>query len=95
MTIHLEGKAEKLLEFVKGMQFPITSGFASTEGVEAEKEKRKEEYPWENELCDVGVVTYLQPSLHHALNKIANDENTTVSGLVAHFVRKYAEENLV
>lgn len=44
MIIHLDGTAQELLEFVKGMQFPITAGFCETaeETEEADEETRAE-----------------------------------------------------
>ena len=39
MIIHLDGTAEELLEFVKGMQFPIAAGFADLEDDRAETER--------------------------------------------------------
>lgn len=39
MIIHLDGTAEELLEFVKGMQFPIAAGFAELEDDRAETER--------------------------------------------------------
>ncbi len=43
MIIHLDGKAQELLEFVKGMQFPITAGFCGAEETEeAAKETQAE-----------------------------------------------------
>lgn len=44
MIIHLDGTAQELLEFVKGMQFPTTEGFceAAEEMEEAAKETQAE-----------------------------------------------------
>lgn len=39
MIIHLDGTAEELLEFVKGMQFPIAAGFAELEDDRAKTER--------------------------------------------------------
>lgn len=39
MIIHLDGTAAELLEFVKGMQFPIAAGFAELEDDRAETER--------------------------------------------------------
>ena len=66
MIIHLDGKAEELLEFVKGMQFLVAIGFCEApkevdDRVETEKEvehfftemkKRKEEpaKPWSERI---------------------------------------------
>lgn len=44
MIIHIDGTAQELLEFVKGMQFPITAGFCETaeETEEADEETQAE-----------------------------------------------------
>lgn len=43
MIIHLDGKAEELLEFVKGMQFPTTEGFCEAEKTEETDEETQAE----------------------------------------------------
>ena len=38
MIIHLDGTAEELLEFVKGMQFPI-AGYTCTDDLDADRKE--------------------------------------------------------
>lgn len=40
MIIHMDGKAEELLEFVRGMQFPI-AGYTCTDDLDADREVEK------------------------------------------------------
>ena len=67
MIIHIDGTAQELLEFVKGMQFPTTEGFCEaeeTEETQAEVEKEverdfaeeeKDMYRWNGNWTDIMV----------------------------------------
>ena len=87
MIIHLDGKAEELLEFVKGMQFPTTMGFCEAEEAKHEAAKKADGKAAEF-VCEGGQVVLVHLSKRQAelLMLEASLRKTTVEEVIKLFV---------
>lgn len=93
MIIHIDGKAQELLEFVKGMQFPIAAGFCGTaeETEEAKYEADKKADGKAAEFVREGgqiVLVHLNKRQADYLMMEASMRNMSVEDVIKHFVGK-------
>ena len=92
MIIHLDGTAQELLEFVKGMQFPVTAGFCEAEETEETKHEatKKADGKAAEFACEGGQVVLVHLSKRQAdlLMLEASLRNMSVEDVIKHFVGK-------